>query len=714
VKSTDIETLEGRESRRSRLSRERDSLLERLRESEAQVEVARADARLLQELSGRLIREQDVAELYDAILATAVTIMDSECASLQLLYTEEGGGPELRLLAHRGFDSGAAKFWAQIRPGASSSCGQALVTERRMIVPDVCECEFMTGSEDLAQCLRAGIAAMQSTPLKSRSGQLLGMISTHWHGRHTPGERELGLMDVVARQAADLIERARAEEALRAKEERLRLTFTAANIGAWELDLERMTAPVHSQQHDRIFGYETQPEHWSFDSLLSHVHPEDRDMVVRSFDEALRTRSWSCDCRIVRTDGRERWITIQGAFYDDGDDRPARAIGIVKDVTQRKETEEALREADRRKDEFLATLAHELRNPLAPIRSGLELMRMLGDEREVINDTLRRMETQTGHLVRLVDDLLDLSRVTSGKVTLRKEPLELRQVVQGAVEAARPELADAGHRMHVSLPDEPLYVDADPTRLSQILSNLITNAGKYSRPAGKIRLSAEHKDGDVAISVRDDGIGIPAAMLDRIFDMFVQGEYSGGGMQGGLGIGLTLVKRLVDMHGGSIRAYSEGPGRGSEFEVRLPAAVPSAAHREERAAATPPHRCLKVLVADDNEDAVLLLSAVVEMLGHEVCAATDGRQAVELARDLKPDLVLMDLGMPRLDGLEAARRIRQEPWGHKPVLVAITGWGQGDDVRRTQEAGFNLHVTKPVEAQALRELLSNDQLFGSS
>ncbi len=442
------------------------------------------------------------------------------------------------------------------------------------------------------------------------------------------------------------------------------------------------------------------------------VHPADRDRVVESFEEALRTGSWSCQCRINRRDGRERRITLQGTFYDDGQGHPSRVIGVVTDVTERKEAGERLREADRRKDEFLATLAHELRNPLAPIRSGLELMRMLGDEREVINDARRRMETQTGHLARLVDDLLDLSRVTSGKVTLRRELLELSPIVRAVVEAASPELADAGHRMQVSLADEALFVDADPTRLSQILSNLITNAGKYTRPGGNIRVIAERQDGEIVISVKDDGIGIASTMLERIFDMFVQGEQNG--IQPGLGIGLALVKRLVHMHGGSIRAHSEGPGKGSEFEVRLPAAAPRIGHGEARPEAAPPHRRLKVLVADDNEDAVLLLSAVVELLGHEVCAATDGRQAVELAREERPDLVLLDLGMPRLDGIEAARRIRREPWGRGAVLVAITGWGQKDDIRRTEEAGFDRHLTKPVEAEALRQLLADDQLFGSS
>lgn len=509
-------------------------------------------------------------------------------------------------------------------------------------------------------------------------------------------------------------ERARAEEALRANGERLRLAFAAASIGFWELDLKTKAAPSHSLQHDRIFGYEAQSESWSFDRFIAHVHADDRPTVVASFEEALHTRSWTCECRIIRTDGRERWIMLQGAFYDGDGGGPTRAMGIVRDVTDRKQVEEGLKEADRRKDEFLATLAHELRNPLAPIRSGLELLRMLGDERPVVNDALRRMETQTGHLARLVDDLLDVSRVTSGKVTLRRELLELGPVVESAVDAMRPALANAGHRLHVSLPDEPLYVDADLTRLSQVLSNLITNAGKYTETPGRIWLTAERRDREVVISVRDNGIGIPASMLDRIFDMLVQGKRLRGDMHAGLGIGLTLVKRLVQMHGGSVRAYSDGVGRGSRFEVRLPAAEPAGERAAEGVGPAASLRRLRVLVADDNEDAVLLLSAVVEMLGHEVYAATDGRRAVELARETRPDLVLMDLGMPRLDGIQAARRIRRAPWGRNAVLVAITGWGQEDDVRRTSQAGFDRHLTKPVEAEALRELLADDQLFGAS
>ena len=392
---------------------------------------------------------------------------------------------------------------------------------------------------------------------------------------------------------------------------------------------------------------------------------------------------------------------------------PAVLVATVRAMLRLKRAEAELREADRRKDEFLATLAHELRNPLAPIRTGLELLRMLGDERNVVNDALRRMETQMGHLVRLVDDLLDLSRITSGKVTLRKTLLELGGVIRTTAEALRPELADAGHRLELVLPEQPLHVLADETRVAQIVSNLVNNASKYTPAGGRIGIRVTHEDGHAIVRVSDNGMGIPAAMLERIFEMFVQVERNVDRMQAGLGIGLTLVKRLVEMHGGTIAAASEGAGKGSTFEVRLPVAAPVAVARPAKKEPDARRRRLRVLVADDNEDAVLLLAAVIEMLGHDVCAATDGRQAVAYARDWRPDLVLMDLGMPRLNGIEAARRIRREPWGHDLPLVALTGWGQEDDKRATKAAGFDRHLTKPVDAEALSALLSGDQALVS-
>ena len=568
-------------------------------------------------------------------------------------------------------------------------------------------------AETKAACAAHDVRGFHAVPVPGSDGRTLAFLLLAFDGAREPDEWELRVAGFGAHAANIVIERDQAQRSLEEREERLRLSFAAASIGAWELNLETMEAPVHSLQHDRIFGYPGKLEQWSFARLLEHVHPEDREAVRRHFDAALSSRNLACECRILRADGALRWISLQGALYDDDGGRPLRAIGIVKDVTDRRQAEEALRQADRRKDEFLATLAHELRNPLAPIRTGLELLRMLGDERNVVNDTLRRMETQMGHLVRLVDDLLDLSRITSGKVTLRKTLLELGGVIRTAAEAVRPELADAGHRLEVVLPEEPLHVQADETRVAQIVSNLVNNAAKYPPAGGRIGIRAAHEDGHAVVRVSDNGMGIPAAMLERIFEMFVQVERDADRMQAGLGIGLTLVKRLVEMHGGTITAASEGPGKGSTFEVRLPVAAPVATARPAEKGADTRRRRLRVLVADDNEDAVLLLAAVIEMLGHDVCAATDGRQAVAYARDWRPDLVLMDLGMPRLGGIEAARRIRREPWGRDLPLVALTGWGQEDDKRATKAAGFDRHLTKPVDAEALSALLSGDQALVS-
>jgi len=369
-----------------------------------------------------------------------------------------------------------------------------------------------------------------------------------------------------------------------------------------------------------------------------------------------------------------------------------------------------LRDQDRRKDEFLATLAHELRNPLAPIRNGLELIRLAGSNPETLEQARTMIERQIQQMVRLVDDLLDVSRISRNKLELRRESVELAAIVRSATETSRPLLEAADHELCVSLPPEPVLLDADPVRLAQALANLLNNAAKYSERGGRISLTAEHREGEVVVRVRDTGIGIPADQLPHVFDLFVQVDGSRNGPQGGLGIGLTLVRRLVEMHGGTVEACSEGSGRGSEFIIRLPAtSVPeqNGLRNEDvtpNSAGAPIRR--RILVVDDNRDAADSLAEVLELLGHEVATAYDGLEAVERVRSFEPDLTLMDLGMPRLDGYDAARRIREQPEYHSLKLVALSGWGQAEDKRRSREAGFNDHLVKPVDIAVLEKLIA--------
>jgi PAS domain S-box-containing protein len=373
-------------------------------------------------------------------------------------------------------------------------------------------------------------------------------------------------------------------------------------------------------------------------------------------------------------------------------------------------TEAALRDSDRRKDEFLATLAHELRNPLAPIRNALQIMKMAAGNREALQSAQEMMGRQVQHMVRLIDDLLDLSRISQGKIQLRKELVELGTVLHSAIETARPLIQAAGHELSVQLPPTRMWLDADPTRLAQVIGNLLNNAAKYTKEGGHIALIAEHDGSQAVLRVRDDGIGIPADMLPRIFDMFAQVDTAIGRSQGGLGIGLTLVRSLVDMHGGTVQAASDGPGKGSEFVVRLPVAterlgIQAAARRPTETER--PEKARRILVVDDNVDGAQSLSAMLKLMGHDTALAHDGISALETAYSYRPDMVLLDIGLPRLNGYEVARRLRQEPQLRDVVLVAVTGWGQEEDRRRSREAGFDHHLTKPPDPAAIAQLLAS-------
>ena len=384
-----------------------------------------------------------------------------------------------------------------------------------------------------------------------------------------------------------------------------------------------------------------------------------------------------------------------------------RQYQIRDQLTELQRAEAQLRDIDRRKDEFLATLAHELRNPLAPMRNALQILRLKSGDRAGVEQVRGMMERQLTQMVRLIDDLLDVSRITRGKLALRKERIGLAAVISDAVDTARPHIEAAGHQLTVELPAEPVYLDADPVRLAQVLSNLLNNAAKYTERGGKIWVVAERRNGEVEVRVRDTGIGIPKESLPSIFEMFAQVDRSLEKSHGGLGIGLTLVKRLTEMHGGSVEAKSEGVGKGTEFIVRLPAARIAPRDGESNGAALEPNtaRC-RVLVADDNRDAAESMGTLLRIMGNEVRTVGDGEQAVDEAAAFRPDLILLDIGMPRMNGYEAVRRIRRQPWGNEMMLVAITGWGQDEDKRFAIDAGFDRHITKPIEFADLQELLA--------
>jgi PAS domain S-box-containing protein len=438
------------------------------------------------------------------------------------------------------------------------------------------------------------------------------------------------------------------------------------------------------------------------------VHPEDHERCSGQWARAVREGTeYEIEVRHRRHDGAYRWFVTRAVPLKDAGGRVVSWFGVTTDIHDLKQMQEQLREADRRKNEFLATLAHELRNPLMPIRNGLELLRRAGDDRTALEQARTMMERQMQQLVRLIDDLLDVSRITRNRLELRLQRIELAAVVQSAVEATRPFLESFDHELTVALPDETVYLNADHTRLAQVVSNLLNNAAKYTNPHGQIRLTAWRQGEEVIVSIQDNGIGIPAEHLPRLFEMFSQVDSALERSQGGLGIGLALVRGLVEMHGGRIEARSAGPGLGSEFLLHLPvlAGGPAREPPVDGDGQTPGHAVRRILVVDDNVDSAESLSLLLRFAGHETHTVHDGLEAVKAAGWFRPDIVLLDIGLPKLNGYQAARRIRAQPWGRKLFLVAVTGWGQDEDKQRAREAGFDLHLTKPVDLARLEQIL---------
>jgi CheY-like chemotaxis protein/two-component sensor histidine kinase len=364
-----------------------------------------------------------------------------------------------------------------------------------------------------------------------------------------------------------------------------------------------------------------------------------------------------------------------------------------------------LSENDRRKNEFLATLAHELRNPLAPLSNMLQVVKRANGDSETLKRAHDTIERQLAQMVRLVDDLMDLNRITHDRLELRRSEVELSSVIQQAVEVARPLIDAEGHNLTIDLPAEPTYLNADRARLAQLFGNLLNNSCRYTRPNGRIGLSAKRDGEELLVTVSDNGAGIPADKLSSIFDMFTQVDRTAEQSQGGLGIGLTLVKRLAEMHGGSIEAKSRGEGQGSEFVVRLPI-VQKRAEFSAPATDTPaefPQR--RILIVDDNKDSADSLALLLEITGNQTYMAHDGIEAVEAIEKHRPEVVLLDIGLPKLDGHEVCRRVRAQPWGKDILVIALTGWGQEDDRRKSEEAGFDGHLVKPVDYERLLKLL---------
>jgi len=510
--------------------------------------------------------------------------------------------------------------------------------------------------------------------------------------------------------ARDVTQRKQADEAVREAAVRLKAIFDTAADGIITIDEDGIVESMNLAA-ERIFGYGRdevvgrnvavlmpEPERSAHNQYLANYLRTGQRKIIGTIREVRGRRkdesTFPMELAVSETRLGERRIFT----------------GIVRDITAYKKAEEALKDADQRKDQFLAMLAHELRNPLAPISNAVQIMRLEGPNGANFQWSIEVIADQIKHMTRMVDDLLDVSRITRGKVALQKEPIELTHVVDLAVEASRPLIQDYKHDLTVALPDRPILLEVDPPRLAQVLSNLLNNAAKYTPEGGKIALSAEQSAGEVSIRIRDDGIGIPAELLPRVFDLFVQADQALSRSRGGMGIGLTLVRSLVELHDGRVTAYSDGPGQGSEFVVRLPVAAAAATLSHEAGNLVdgldirPPRR--RILVVDDNLSNASSLDLLLRALGQEVHTAFDGLTAVEMARQLHPDVVLLDIGLPVMDGYEVARLCRMEPGMERVTLVAMTGYGKAEDRHRSQQAGFNAHLVKPVNLEDLRLLLS--------
>jgi signal transduction histidine kinase/ActR/RegA family two-component response regulator len=648
------------------------------------------DLQALHELGARLLEPRALPQQLGLILRTLCRFHGARQGAVLLF---DPAAPTLSVAASEGLSEPVLQVLAQLRVGDSAG-GLAVQTGGRVVVRDIAHDARYASWRTLART--EGLRAEHSTPLIAPDGQVMGALSVYLSEPGEPDERLRCLADICARKAAAHAERERSQRA----DERLagvlagsplpfgileplagaagappELRWGYANAAA--AALFGRSLPVNMPLRDALGGDEAALQPFQTAATAGHGS---------SFDWRPPGAARRCFHVIASPvpEGLAVWFT---------------------DVTHSRRQEQALRESDRRKDEFLATLAHELRSPLAPIRQAALVSRAPNATEAQRRWSHEVIDRQVGHMALLLDDLLDMSRITRGKLALRKGPTELRAVLDAAIETARPLLDAKHHRLEVQAPEAPVRFVADALRLAQILSNLLTNAAKYTDPSGHIRLRAGVLGGEVVFNVADNGMGIPAEVLPTVFGMFSQLCAHDERTAGGLGIGLALSKGLAELHGGCIEAHSAGVNRGSEFTLRVPCVPVKVASGARGASMPTPGGALRVLVADDNADARDSLAALLGLQGHVVLTAADGEEALRLLQQERPDAALLDIGMPGHDGHEVARLAREQLGSACPLLVAVTGWAQDQDRSRSRDAGFDGHLSKPVDLAALLELL---------
>ncbi|HJV73082.1 MAG TPA: ATP-binding protein [Noviherbaspirillum sp.] len=659
------------------------------------------DLHHLHELSSRLLELNDLTSQLQVILQALGAFLG---AGKGLVVLHDPAQDRMKLAAGIGFSDAALEQLSQAVTAESAS-GQAYIGKHRVFIEDTETDSRFPAARNIGR--EQEFRAAHCTPLVNASGEVLGVMSVYFSGPHVPNERETRLSDICARKAVVFIERARAQATAMESDRRFRLVLDASAVPF------NVLAPVRDAE-GRIIDFR-----WNYVNLAAarELWRPVQELVGRRVQEVL-PGSWNVPdvfshFSAVADTGETREFElhsaphgINGWYHVVASPLPGAVAVWFADVTERKQHEQALQEADRRKDEFLATLAHELRNPLAPIRQAALISKSPGATEAQKRWSHDVIERQVQHMSLLLEDLLDVSRITRGMLRLRKKSIELAAVIDAAVETSRPLIDSKQHELVIDLPPEPVHFEADQLRVAQVVSNLLTNAAKYTDPHGTIRLHCECVDDDLIISVTDNGIGIRRDVLNDIFNMFTQVRSEQDRSGGGLGIGLSLAKGLVELHGGTITASSAGPEKGSRFTVRLPMRA-AEQPGTEAGIVVPPKFALarRILIADDNRDASETLAEFLRLQGHEVRAVYDGVAALEEFFTFRPDTVMLDIGMPGLTGNQVAQRIRESPTGYETMLVAITGWGQDKDKASALSAGFDHHLTKPIDLQRLNLLL---------
>jgi signal transduction histidine kinase/CheY-like chemotaxis protein len=679
--------------------------------------VARAEALVLQ-----LVPTKDLRRLLQQVLLGAIELLRADFGGARFYDAETD---ELQLIAHSGFPPESLERFRAMSPAPGATGSElpfslAARLGERVVVEDLeTDPRFRARGETMAV---AGERAVVSIPLQDISGELLAVVSVYFREAQHPSEAALTAADAYARYAAHLLAARCAERVARRREARLQCSLDAAGLGTWEW---RPESDVLALDHRALamLGEPRSPDGWPKTNadFERSIHAEDLEGRRQALARARHPdgpRRFTVQFRWLREEGRQLWLEQAGQARSELSlaGKPVSLLsGALADVTEQRSSEEALRAASVHKDRFLATLAHELRNPLAPLRYAAELLH--DEDGENLSWSREVIDRQVGHLTRLIDDLFDISRITRDLLDIKKRRVELADVVQTALETCRPIILQNRQELIVQLPSEAVFVLGDPVRLTQVIVNLLKNASKFTPPEGRIEVKAAGRDGEGEVSVKDNGIGISAQDLPHIFDVFYQAKPNRAA-QGGLGIGLYLAKRLVELHGGTLGARSDGPGAGSEFVVRLPAvenpevgAGPSVGRARPAAGGRERPKC-RVLVVDDDPDSADALARLLRHTASEVQIAYDGLAAVDAAEKFRPQVVLLDLDMPRLDGYETCRRLRQQPWASRISMVALSGWGRSEDRARTREAGFDGHLVKPVGRAEVEALLEQWQQSG--